>query len=440
MKPEQQTQKKGLGGPVPDGVSVEAVRRQLEKILSSEEFAHSERLSRFLRFTVEQAILGHADQLKEYRLGLEVFDREPSYDPRTDPIVRVEAGRFRSKLQQYYQSRGRRDAVLIDFPKGSYVPVFRKHDEASPALARLRSWLPSFRDRRSLVVAAALLIAMAAGYWALAASRQSQDLKRQLEAARRDVPTPELATVWGPFLSSGVDTFLVFGSPLFFAGGEGNNLFLRFSPINDANRLLTDPNFQKLQQRFGPLSGPRYDYALMGDSIALQRLTAFFGRAGRKLAAIPAHQAAWESIREGNIIFLGAPRMNPLLKSLPGSRDFEWDSDQNIVNRNPQPGEERLYTTPSHRDEMTYAVVACLPGLRPDREVLLLTAHSAPGTLAAVEHLTRPDSARAMIAKLGISETGERKHYEMVLRVFVDHGAPVKSEYVTHHVIPPAGR
>jgi eukaryotic-like serine/threonine-protein kinase len=107
-------------------VSAEVIRAQLDRILASPGFVHSDRMVRFLRFTVEQTIQGHADSLKESVLGMEVFDRTSSFDPRTDTIVRVEARRLRSKLKEYYETRGQHDAVLIEFPKGSYVPTFLK--------------------------------------------------------------------------------------------------------------------------------------------------------------------------------------------------------------------------------------------------------------------------------------------------------------------------
>src|SRR5262245_31452293 len=81
-------------------------------------------MARFLRFTVQCAIAGQAEQLKEITLGMEVFDRTSSFDPRTDTIVRVEARRLRSKLKEYYEGEGRSDPVWIDFPKGGYVPTF----------------------------------------------------------------------------------------------------------------------------------------------------------------------------------------------------------------------------------------------------------------------------------------------------------------------------
>lgn len=85
------------------------VRAQLEKILASELFARSERLSQFLRFTVEQALDGKGESLKEYTIGVEVFDKDHSFDPRIDTIVRVQARRLRAALTEYYAEQGKDD-------------------------------------------------------------------------------------------------------------------------------------------------------------------------------------------------------------------------------------------------------------------------------------------------------------------------------------------
>ena len=101
----------------------EAVRAQLGRILASPQFAQSERLTRFLRLVVESAQTG--DALKEYRIGVEVFDRGGDFDPRTDPIVRVQAAKLRSKLLEYYSVGGASDTIVISVPKGGYVAEIR---------------------------------------------------------------------------------------------------------------------------------------------------------------------------------------------------------------------------------------------------------------------------------------------------------------------------
>jgi len=111
--------------PTPD-----LIRLNLRKILSSEPFLRSWRPSRFLRFTVEETLEGRGCDLTQYVLGLEVFDRKESFDPQADPIVRVGATRVRAKLKAYYDTEGREDSVLIEFPSG-YRPVFRWRQETA---------------------------------------------------------------------------------------------------------------------------------------------------------------------------------------------------------------------------------------------------------------------------------------------------------------------
>jgi serine/threonine-protein kinase len=105
-----------------------ARREQLDRILRSEAFQHADRLKRFLTFIVEEALAGRETELKEYVIGVQVFRKDATFDPRTDPIVRVQARRLRAKLFRYYREEGRADAVTIELPKGGYAPVFKTRD------------------------------------------------------------------------------------------------------------------------------------------------------------------------------------------------------------------------------------------------------------------------------------------------------------------------
>jgi len=111
--------------PFEGGCSEEMVSAQLRKILQSAVFGRSRRLRRFLRFSVEQTLLQQTENLKEYSIGLEVFEKPESFDPRMDSIVRVVARRLRMLIERYYQTEGANDQVVIGFQSGSYVPFFR---------------------------------------------------------------------------------------------------------------------------------------------------------------------------------------------------------------------------------------------------------------------------------------------------------------------------
>lgn len=109
------------------------ITAELDRILASKGFATAGRLSRLLRYVVEKTLAGEADRLKEYAVGVEVFDRDDKYDPRLDSIVRVEAGRLRSRLDEYYNGEGAASPVRINLPRGGYVAQFETR-EAAPAV------------------------------------------------------------------------------------------------------------------------------------------------------------------------------------------------------------------------------------------------------------------------------------------------------------------
>lgn len=142
----------GRFAPMPESLSpgtrepeAGAIREQVQRIAGSELFAASERMRRFLVFAAEQTIAGRVAALKEYTIGVQVFDRPVSFDPGVDPIVRVEARRLREKLDLYYRSYGRHDLVVIDVPKGGYAARFRwKGRELPPAVPQNRLTVACF--------------------------------------------------------------------------------------------------------------------------------------------------------------------------------------------------------------------------------------------------------------------------------------------------------
>ncbi len=107
------------------GTPPAAVREQLERILASPLFRNSKRYPSLLRYVVEQALDGHAGELKERTLGIEVFGRTPDYDTNVDPVVRISAAEIRKRIAQYYHDSLHQDELRIDLPLGSYVPEFR---------------------------------------------------------------------------------------------------------------------------------------------------------------------------------------------------------------------------------------------------------------------------------------------------------------------------
>jgi len=149
----------------------DTILKQLERLLASSTFRRAERSSALLRFLVGQTLDGRADRLKEYTLGAEALGRGDAFDPRADPVVRAEASRLRARLDQYYETAGQADSILITLTKGSYVPQFLPRTapttHSPEPVARERPAIVRFVKRPGFAWAsAAVAVALAAAAWA----------------------------------------------------------------------------------------------------------------------------------------------------------------------------------------------------------------------------------------------------------------------------------
>src|SRR4051812_40785282 len=147
--------------PIGSAPTPDEIRAEVDRMVLSVVFTRSPQLGAFLRFVVESVLHGKADRIKAYTIGIEVLRRDVKFDPQIDPIVRVEATRLRRTIERYYAGPGADDAIVIDLPRGSYVPTFRRRQVETGATTRpwaalLGGW------RRALIaggIAAAILAA-----------------------------------------------------------------------------------------------------------------------------------------------------------------------------------------------------------------------------------------------------------------------------------------
>ncbi len=186
MKSAAEPSEENAKGPSASGAEIpaEQIRAELDKILASPGFVNADRLSRFLRYAVEETLEGQTDKLKETLLGIEVFGRRPTYDPRVDAVVRTEAVKLRARLKDYYDSDGRADPVRIDVPKGGYVPVFRVAEgpaetpAVQPAIPREEApavWKAS-------VLSLAIVLILGGSVWLAVRKGRSADSRPELSS------------------------------------------------------------------------------------------------------------------------------------------------------------------------------------------------------------------------------------------------------------------
>src|SRR5579862_1038229 len=138
----------------------ESVREQMDRILADPLFSGADRRARLLRFLVEESLKGQGGSLKESLLAVEVFGRSGDHDPKVDSLVRVEMGRLRSRLIEYYAQAGRLDPVRVEIPKGRYEPVFVFREGDPEPLAETKPELAAPRRRYPIYIVAACALAL----------------------------------------------------------------------------------------------------------------------------------------------------------------------------------------------------------------------------------------------------------------------------------------
>jgi hypothetical protein len=388
---------------------------QLEKILRSRPLQGSETLRMLLRFIVLRAIDGQ-ENLKEYVIATEVFGRGSDFNPRIDSVVRVQAGRLRSKLLEYYVTEGQDDPVVIELPKGHYAPVF--------SYTRPDSFPHSDK----------------ALYTAGAAERvESADVYQ------------DLALLWGRMLQAPEPVLVVFSNTIFHGTSEtGLRLF------NSLDEVSHHPDRPSLAQGMGEdaISHlPRIDhYTGIGEAMGIYFFGDFFARIHHPHRVKRSLLLTWDDVRMENIVVLGSPAENLFLSDLPRQQDFvfRWMRDEHhhevnaIVNTNPQPGEQESYLarqyghSPSQISE-DYAVISSLAGLSRKNRLMILAGINTFGTQAAAEYVTRPEYIRDLISHLNTAPAGQEPKlpddYQILIKVKVAGGVPIDISYVTHHVL-----
>lgn len=451
---------------------------QLERVLQSRTLQNSESLKAFLRFVVEQTIANHEAQLKEYTIATEVFGRNSDYDPRIDSVVRVQAGRLRTKLQEYYATEGKSDQIVIDLPKGHYHPVFNLPEHAQesaralPALAADRAPEPSVRAEAANVQAGAeaatpsgrarrilpwilgaAIVALASAVFALSSS--NRELRRAATASAPPFASAdEIKTVWGAFLNDPEPPLLVLSNPAvyrFVNKSDPGVLAQRsFQLSPEQERMMSDaPEFKGQPPPFAgrpPQLIPSLGmYTGMGEAIGLYRLADLFRSASKDILLRQSRHVSAADLKYRNVVLLGSIYVNEWSRKLPASENFAYTYSATIENRHPVAGEEHEYRP--QFDEQTgelridYALITVKPNVSGEHAVMTLAGIYSEGTEAAAEFVTTRNHLTTLAQRL--QQLGGRgappKYYQALLKVGVENGTPTTIVLVALRPLPESG-
>jgi len=431
---------------------------QLERLLQSQALHGSESLRAFLRFVVLRSVENQDGDLKEYTIAVEVFGRNVSYDPRSDSVVRVQAGRLRSKLHEYYATEGKDDKVLIDLPKGHYAPVFSAHAPGSNGAPVVGAAVADSRvaaagqgaDGRGtkLAIAALVALSLVLGVTALMYRSEATRLKASPGATAAESPDGLAASrVWGEFLRSPDPILVVFSNTLFEGTAESGMKLVKpwDSPVPSSG---TPAEAERTANPERPGQILTEHYTGIGEVMGIYSLSDLFAKVGRPLRVKRSLLLNWDDLKTSNIVVLGSPAENYLIRNLPQAQDFVFRSVKDdklanafgLVNTKVKPGEQPIYLArqegPS-RSQISedYALISMLRGLEENRRLFILAGVTTFGTQAAAEYVTKPEYIRDLIAHLDTPSSSLPAFYQIVIKVKVNGGVPVQLSYVTHHVL-----
>lgn len=430
----------------------EACWALLERIAASKQLRRAARLQELLFYVSKRSLKEGCDRIHEQEIGCGVFRRPDSYDTGVDNIVRTNVSDLRKRIEAYFNSEGSHETLIVEIPRGSYVPVFRYRlveaepaeqipneavqtgsnepqrigtqrigTDAMPRVHANRSWMPA-----ALVIAGVLIVLLAGGciyFWS-----QYRALHEPLSGWQSK---PAVTAFWSQFLGANPTTDIVISDT---GIGLAQALSRKTFPLND---YLSRGYISQLQS------------AEMSPDMhaAINRILAWnlvnpgeFGLARRILALDPlgksihlynARNYLPDLINRDNIILIGARESNPWDELFDGRMNFitEFDSPR-VVNRAPAAGELPVYP---QSDSEGYCVVAYMPSSDRNRQVLLIEGTDAEATEAAGDFLLSEDQLSNFRKML---HRNDFPYFQVLLKVSSVRGTPLSAAVQAYRAYP----
>jgi len=429
------------------GVTAEDPRIELlSRILGTPAFQKAVKLQALLRFIVETSIRDEDQEISEYRIGIEVFEKGSDYSPLIDSSVRVQARQLRLKLHEYFDGPGRSESMILEIPKGSYKPTFRSSLQATEPLdltesietvnaisippetvakrvvehsVRLSWWIAS-----AALVAALLLAARLIWTW----------------EASRITPWP-LSTVMN---RSGANHLVLADSAYQITSTANDSSlgltdYLRTKPRNDAAINFAAPEETRLAHA---LAGGTF--TSFADAILVSSLSTVAGKYNLELDIKSAKDMDPRDLEQGNFILSGSRSSNPWVNLYTSKLNFHEVDDpskpgsKEFLNTHPKAGEPTAFEGGSSDDTVRadYADLAVVPGLGGRGTVMLVEGLRHEGTEAAARLLADPDGGRMLRQAIRAAGYGDRPAYfEALLSVRAVAGIPQVTEVAAIRIL-----
>jgi hypothetical protein len=428
-------------------------KRQINLILASRSFRNAPLLQKFLEFITVESSQGRHDELSEYVIATQVFGRSSDFDPAADTIVRTQAYRLRTKLNEYYENEGKTDRVIVGAPKGRYIPAFSyredpevessdKESAEEPVRAVSKTSLWTRPQSPLVLLAAVLVIALAFVAGALLGRRWTPALS-STPAIAQSVPQP-LQAFWSQFIGGG-DVIVAYTNEVFLETETADLLRLRkggaFAARGAVVRKEAAQN-EAMNPELAAHAGPLYyeeGFTGTGEVLATYRLASLLTKLGANVEVKRSRLVTIDDLRNRDVIFLGSPFDNEVLAEMhiqqrfsfvqPEKPPYLWRgsiADHQAAGRGVAYGIER--DPQSQVIRVDYALFDVLPSPAPGRRIVVLAGLTTSGTQGAAEFATSVTGLQQILA-LGKDSPQDRSKsktfprcFESLLRVEAEKG------------------
>jgi hypothetical protein len=403
----------------------------VQRIVSSAPFQKSTRLRELLQYIVQETLRGCAHELTEQHIGNALFHKPSDYRPLEDSSVRVHARQLRLKLHEYFNEEGRDEPIILEIPRGSYVPVFRAAQKAALAPAAVESKAISvlpwrYRAKLPWILCGILTMMCAVLAYRVVAHRTTAEVR----------PPAALSWPFSQIFDAQHQTIIVvadinYGMSRILVSQSGSlDQYLR-------REFLQSPEVGKIGTVDSSLSeyisnSTLTSFADVADVVSLYRMA---GPLQPQVVVRYPRDLRMRDLDHNNYVFIGSPGSNPWVTLLQDKLNFRESesvvgkSPKVFVNKNPLPGEQQEYVGLrwTGRVGEDYATIALLPNATHDGSVLALQGLQQEGTEAAGRFLADEENRRQLMNALGISGSdgpSQNIWFEALIRSRTVSGAP----------------
>ncbi len=434
-----------------------------QRVSNASNFRNCPKLRAFLLYVCENSLLGRIENVREQPIGTRVFGRAPDYNLNEDNIVRVEARELRKRLETYFAGEGRNEPLLIEVPKGGYVPVFKLREQppdvAEPSAAPVPvvavvpvkpkpsapgGWVPVLLGSVAVLIVAVLWLGL-----------ENWRLLRRFEpqASARSAAAIEDYSFYGELLGNlgatpNRETLLVLTNPkvvLYYGAPSNQPIATMPGHTIPAPRELKGTfddalNNMDQNQPFQFLRATREDYTGMGEAVAAFNVGRLMQTLQRPVRLTQGRFLNWDHVQKGDLILLGGPKINDWTYHNIFKSNFNFE-DRGIENVKPLSGEQKQYmphagTGSSVTDYGVIQMATSPYGFN----MLLMAGCSSAGSAGVGEFFANPEKMKSVYNRIRAAVPGKAfpTNWEVLVQVNVRDALPVETTAIALRPAPAA--